>query len=65
MPASFRDVSYVNWYMNTPSDEGPYFEQWGTIDNIVLHVPEPAHAAMLGLGLAAVLLRARRSRRHS
>jgi hypothetical protein len=51
--------------MNTPSDEGPYFEQWGTIDNIVLHVPEPAHAAMLGLGLAAVLLRARRSRRHS
>jgi hypothetical protein len=62
MPASFQNVSYVNWYMNTPG-EPPFFEQWGTIDNIVLSVPEPAHAAMLSLGLAAVLLRARRSRR--
>jgi hypothetical protein len=63
MPASFQNVSYVNWTMNTPGTEPPYFEQWGTIDNIVLSVPEPSHAAMLGLGLAGVLLRARRSRR--
>jgi hypothetical protein len=63
MPASFQNVSYVNWYMNTPGDEPPYFEQYGTIDNVVLSVPEPSHAAMLGLGLAAVLLRARRSRK--
>jgi hypothetical protein len=62
MPASFQNVSYVNWYMNTPGDEPPFFEQYGTIDNIVLSVPEPAHAAMLGLGLLGVLLRARRSR---
>jgi hypothetical protein len=63
MPASFQNVSYVNWYMNTPGTEGPFFEQWGTIDNIVMSVPEPAHAAMLGLGLLGVLLRARRSRK--
>jgi hypothetical protein len=61
MSPAFRDVSYVNWYMNTPG-EPPFFEQWGTIDNVVLSVPEPAHAAMLGLGLIGVLLRARRSR---
>ena len=63
---AFQNVSYVNWIMNTPGDEPPYFEQWGTIDNIVLSVPEPAHAAMLGLGLIGVLLRARRGRgRHA
>jgi len=65
MPASFQNVSYVNWYMNTPGTEPPDFEQWGTIDNIVLSVPEPAHAAMLGLGLAGILLRTRRRSRGS
>jgi hypothetical protein len=60
MSPAFQNVSYVNWYMNTPSDIPPEFAQWGTIDNIVLGVPEPGHAAMLGLGLAALLLRARR-----
>jgi len=64
MPASFQNVGYVNWIMNTPSDEPPYFEQWGTIDNVVLSVPEPSHAALLGLGLAGILLRARRAREH-
>jgi hypothetical protein len=63
MSPSFQNVSYVNWYMNTPG-EPPFFEQWGAIDNIVTSVPEPAQAAMLGLGLAGVLLRARRSRKH-
>lgn len=62
MSPAFQNVSYVNWYMNTPGDIPPDFEQWGTIDNLVRSVPEPAHAAMLGLGLVAVLLRARRDR---
>jgi hypothetical protein len=61
---AFQNASYVNWYMNTPGDEPPYFEQWGTIDNIVMSVPEPSHAAMLALGLAGVLLGARRSGKH-
>jgi hypothetical protein len=63
LPAGFQNVSWVNWYMNNPGEEGPFGEQWGTIDNVVLSVPEPAQAAMLGLGLASVLLRVRRSRR--
>jgi hypothetical protein len=62
MSPAFQNVSYVNWYMTTPG-EPPFFEQWATIDNIVLSVPEPSHAAMLGLGLAGLLLRARRGRR--
>ena len=61
MPPSFQNVSYVNWAMNTPGDEPPFFEQWGAIDNIVLSVPEPSSLSMLGLGLAGVLLGARRS----
>ncbi|ALK95757.1 hypothetical protein AB595_24115 [Massilia sp. WF1] len=65
MSAAFQNVSYVNWIMNTPGDEGPFFEQWGTIDNVVLSVPEPSQTAMLGLGLCGLLLRARRSRRLS
>jgi hypothetical protein len=59
MLPAFQNVSYVNWYMNTPG-EPPWFEQWGTIDNIVLSVPEPSHAAMLAIGLAGLLLRGRR-----
>jgi hypothetical protein len=59
MPAAFHDVSYINWYMNNPGEEGPFGEQWGTIDNILANVPaapEPAQCAMLGLGLAALML---------
>jgi hypothetical protein len=62
MSPAFQNVSYVNWYMNTPGDP-PFFEQWGTIDNIVLSVPEPAEVAMLGIGLFGLLLHARRARR--
>jgi len=64
LPAAFHDVTYINWYMNTPGDEPPYFEQWGMIDNIVTNVPavpEPAPAALLGLGLGALLLYRRRT----
>jgi hypothetical protein len=61
MLPAFQNVSYVNWYMNTPG-EPPFFEQWGTIDNIVLSVPEPAQVAMLAIGLAGLLLRGRRGR---
>jgi hypothetical protein len=64
MPASFQNVGYVDWIMNTPGSEPPYFEQWATIDNIALSVPEPSHAALLGLGLTGILLRARRARKH-
>jgi len=65
LPASFQNVNYINWYMNTPDPDDPFGEQWGRIDNIVTRVPpvpEPAHAGMLGLGLAGLLAAARRSR---
>jgi len=65
LPASFQNVNYVNWYMTTPDPDDIYGEDWANIDNVVTRVPpvpEPAHAGMLGLGLAA-LLAARRARR--
>ncbi|MGX4642971.1 PEP-CTERM sorting domain-containing protein [Massilia sp. SYSU DXS3249] len=64
LPASFQNINYVNWYMTTPDPDDIYGEEWGRIDNIVTRVPpvpEPAHAGMLGLGLAA-LVAARRAR---
>jgi hypothetical protein len=64
MPASFHDVTYVNWYMNNPGDLDFPDPQWGEIDNIALNVPavpEPAQAAMFGIGVAGLLLRARRA----
>lgn len=66
LPASFQNVNYINWYMNTLDPEDPFGEQWGMIDNIVTRVapvPEPAHAGMLGLGLAALAAAVRRSRK--
>jgi hypothetical protein len=63
LPAAFHNVSYIDWYMNNPGDLSTPQEQWGQIDNIVLNVaavPEPAQAAMLGFGVAGLLLRARR-----
>jgi hypothetical protein len=65
MPTSFHDVAYVNWTMNNPGEEGPFGEQWGTVDNILTSVPpapEPAQVAMLGLGLAGLLLARQRDR---
>jgi hypothetical protein len=65
MSAAFHDVTWVDWYMNTPGDP-PFYEQWGDIDNIVTNVPavpEPAPPALLGIGLAGLLLHGRRARR--
>ncbi len=64
LPDSFKNVSYINWYMTSTSD----VVQWGKIDNIVMNVaavPEPAQAAMLGLGLAALAVRGRRVRQRA
>jgi hypothetical protein len=66
MSASFQHVTYIDWFMPNPGDLSTPQEQWGTIDNIVMNVspvPEPAQVAMLGLGLAGLLLRGRRARR--
>jgi len=66
LPASFQNVNYVNWYMTTPDPDDIYGEDWGRIDNIVTRVPpvpEPAHAGMLGLGLAALAAARRRARK--
>lgn len=66
LPASFHDATYINWYMNNPGDLDFPDPQWGSIDNVVLNIspaPEPAQVAMLGLGVAGLLLRARRSQR--
>ena len=66
LPDSFRNVSTIHWHMNTLNPDDPFGEEWGNIDNIVMNVspvPEPAHAGMLGLGLAAMLAAGRRSRR--
>jgi hypothetical protein len=63
MSDAFRNVTYINWYMNNPGDLSQPDPQWGEIDNIVTNIspaPEPAQVAMLGLGLAGLLLRARR-----
>ncbi|WP_156116806.1 hypothetical protein [Massilia sp. 9096] len=66
MPPSFHDVTYVNWYMNNPGDLDFPDPQWGSIDNVVLNIPaapEPAPPAMFGIGVAGLLLAARRSQR--
>ena len=66
LPASFQNVNYVNWYMTTPDPDDIYGEDWGRIDNIVTRVPlvpEPAHAGMLGLGVAGLMAAARRRSR--
>jgi hypothetical protein len=63
MPAAFQHVTYIDWFMPNPGDLSTPFEQWGNIDNVVLNVspaPEPAQVAMLGLGLAGLLLHRRR-----
>lgn len=65
MSAAFRHVSYIDWFMPNPGDLSTPFEQWGNIDNIVMNispVPEPGQAAMLGLGLAGLLLYRRQRR---
>ncbi len=66
MPAGFENVHYIDWYMTNPGDLDSPQEQWGSLDNVVMNVspvPEPAQAAMLALGLAGLLLRARGARR--
>jgi len=60
MAAAFHDVTAVDWYMNNPGDLDFPDPQWGQIDNVVLNIPaapEPAPAAMFGVGLAGLLLR--------
>jgi hypothetical protein len=64
LPDSFKNVSYINWYMTSTGD----VMQWGKIDNVAMNiaaVPEPAHTAMLGLGLAALAVRRRSGRRQA
>lgn len=64
MSAAFQNVTWVDWYMSTPGDIPPDYVQWGSIDNVMANVPavpEPAQTAMLGLGLATLLLYTRRA----
>jgi hypothetical protein len=66
MPSGFRNVSYVNWYMSSVEPSEPVDYRWGQLDNVVTNVspvPEPAQAALLGPGLAGLLLHRRRVRR--
>jgi len=66
LPAAFHDVTYVDWFMNNPGDLDFPDPQWGDIDNVAMNVPaapEPAPAAMFGIGMAGLLLAARRSQR--
>jgi hypothetical protein len=66
MPASFQHVTYIDWFMPNPGDLSTPDPQWGEIDNFVTNIspaPEPGQVAMLGLGLAGLLLHGRRARR--
>jgi hypothetical protein len=65
LPGAFQNATYIDWYMPNADPDSAEI-QWGIIDNVVMHVspvPEPASAAMLGLGLAGMLLYGRRNRR--
>jgi hypothetical protein len=66
LPAAFQSVTYIDWFMPNPGDLSTPDPQWGEIDNVVTNIspaPEPGQVAMLGLGLAGLLLHGRRARR--